>query len=997
MLQWMGGSRRKVANSRKSTHKRQKQYFEQRKRQQHTNGLDDDVAEGIHGSAEYHRTPKSLDILSLLNLAIEAKGDNSGSTNADGPAFRISPVNYQLPQDKHKATKIQVLRFSPVNYQLQKDTIETKSPAKEEKCVSPQKKFSRDPYNPTSFHKYPSNKNGGKSDCWKKATETQFSLLDLLGEDGSNEKAEGSPVQECHVAFSVEGLGKTRMETPVHSPQQQCRFPSPPKAAKRHLSFNKDKMNELKQNAVLYDINMPTSQTSFDLQFNSRDIRDNHGNTRSDNLFVKGCKPLDGLDFKLDSLFTEGCFDKNLEDKSEDPRNARLGFLDDDSTDEKMLDASTTSQLFETDFSSDDFCRENTYNMHAFAYEDPYLQKRENINGMHAFVIEDPYLQKRENSHNMHAFAFEDPYLQERENSPNMHAFAFEDPYLRKRENTYDTHEFAFEDPYLQKRSSVKTQRDVSSGFEPAAPCFEHLHSRKDNDFITFDETRRTDRKWDFDEPTWSYFEKKDLKDNLSLLSEESSSSTAVWGDKAKHSTLNPMGLEDSMRKHASDLHLSPGNMCNTKHLYAERKGYIDRSDIHQKKNSEGLGKRTGVTKLSRRKGISKVKKDLEPKFNALYEEEYTSGDMELSNNSFLGTPLESNPTSLECKFGSEGLSSVYPLSKLYTNKQPLGKRRTPDAPSKQPPPFSFNEDVFQQPLSPVHSDHHSFSITESISRKLDTPHSKLCSNKQALGKRRTPDAPSKQAPSFSLEEDVFQQSLSPVHSDPNSFSITESISRKLDTPQMSRSEGEPPYSSYTIDPQGGAAFPALPRERDVDLECENRPEHQPSDCGVLPQTEKDVSVGTNCLLSQDEKTVDDSDYKDSQSKYKGIRDETPELIDKPQARDSSENSEEISCATKEIPGKLEICMDDTRHHFHAGLPSPILSGRKGSVETEESETVHGGKREKCKDTAYTVMLESYVLQLLCVQKVLKEGTSKHDSVKKKWPPPLLPFSIRKV
>ncbi|XP_026457149.1 uncharacterized protein LOC113357877 [Papaver somniferum] len=961
MLKWMGGSRRKVTNSRKSTHKRQRQYFEQKKRQKHTNGEVD--AEGTHGSAEYHRTPKSLDILSLLNLTVEAKGDNSGCNNAtDGPALRVSPLNYQVPEDIHKVAEIPVLRFSPVNYQLQKGT-KTKSPAKEEKCAPPQKKFSSDPHNTATFHKYSSNKNGDKSDCWKNATETQFSLLDLLGEDGSNEKAEGSPVRECHVAFSVEGLGKTRMETPVHSPQQQCRLPSPPKAAKRHLSSNKYKMNELKQNAVLYDTDMPTSDTSFDLPFNSRDIRDNHGNSRSDNLFVKGCKPLDGLNFKLDSLFSERCLNNNLEDKSEDPWNDRSGFLDDDSTDEKMLDESTKSQLFEIDYySPDDFCRENTYDMHPYSFEDPSLQKREKINDMHAFAFEDPYLQKREKSHNTHAFAFEDTYLQNREKSPNKHAFAFEDPYVQKRENTYKTHEFAFEDPYLQKRcrSSVTTERDILSEFEPTAPYFEHLHSRKDKDFMTFDDTRRRDRKWD-SEPTWSYFENEDLKDNLSLLSEESSSSTAVWGDKVEHSTLNPMGgPEGSMRKHESDVDLSPGRMYNPKHLYAEGKE---------------LGKETGVTKLSRRNDIYKAKKDLEPKFNALYEEEYTVGDTKLSNNSFLRTPLESSPTSFECKIGSEGLSSACPHSKLYTNKQPLGKRRTPDAPSKQAPPFSFKEDLFQQPLIPVHSD--------PISRKLDTPHSKLCSNKQALGKRRTPDAPSKQAPPFSFEEDVSQQSLSPVHSDPNSFSITESISRKLDTPQMSRSEGEPSYSSHRIDPQGGAAFPALPKERNDDSECEDRPEHQESGYGFLSGTEKEVSVGINGILSQDEKTVDDSDSKDSESKYKEIRDETPELMEKSKARDSSENSEEISCATTEILDKLKICMDDKRHHFHAGLPLPIQSGTKVYVEneeTEELERIEGGKRGKSKDTAYMVMLESYVLQLLCVQKVLKkEGTSEHE------------------
>ncbi|KAI3938489.1 hypothetical protein MKW92_042633 [Papaver armeniacum] len=157
------------------------------------------------------------------------------------------------------------------------------------------------------------------------------------------------------------------------------------------------------------------------------------------------------------------------------------------------------------------------------------------------------------------------------------------------------------------------------------------------------------------------------------------------------------------------------------------------------------------------------------------------------------------------------------------------------------------------------------------------------------------------------------------------------------------------------------AAFPALPKERNDDSESEDRPEHQQSGYGFLSGTEKEVSVGINGILSQDEKTVDDSDSKDSESKYKEIRDETPELIEKSKARDSSENSEEISCATMEIPDKLKI--------FHVG-----------NEETEELERIEGGKRGKSKDTAYMVMLESYVLQLLCVQKVLKkEGTSEHE------------------
>ncbi|XP_026425281.1 uncharacterized protein LOC113321608 isoform X1 [Papaver somniferum] len=112
----------------------QRQYFEQKKRQQHSNG--DDDAEGTHGSAEYHRTP----ILSF-ELGGRGQGGNSCCNNAaDGPALRVLPLNYQVPKDMHKVAEIPVLRFSPVNYQRQKDTIETKSPAKKEKCASPESK-----------------------------------------------------------------------------------------------------------------------------------------------------------------------------------------------------------------------------------------------------------------------------------------------------------------------------------------------------------------------------------------------------------------------------------------------------------------------------------------------------------------------------------------------------------------------------------------------------------------------------------------------------------------------------------------------------------------------------------------------------------------------------------------------------------------------------------------------------------------------------------------
>ncbi|TYI48924.1 hypothetical protein E1A91_D12G000400v1 [Gossypium mustelinum] len=100
MLQWMGGSRRKVTISRKSTHNRQRQYFEQRKQQEKTTGYEDHADEtSIAG--RHQKECRSLDILSLLNLStFSAVGKcyPSRSHCKSGP----STIKYQMPEDPAK-------------------------------------------------------------------------------------------------------------------------------------------------------------------------------------------------------------------------------------------------------------------------------------------------------------------------------------------------------------------------------------------------------------------------------------------------------------------------------------------------------------------------------------------------------------------------------------------------------------------------------------------------------------------------------------------------------------------------------------------------------------------------------------------------------------------------------------------------------------------------------------------------------------------------------
>ncbi|WOH01950.1 hypothetical protein DCAR_0521337 [Daucus carota subsp. sativus] len=66
----------------------------------------------------------------------------------------------------------------------------------------------------------------GKAESLEMPNDLRLSVLDLLGDDGPNSNLEGDSLHETHVAFSVEGLGKVGMETPVHSPHRPIRdFP----------------------------------------------------------------------------------------------------------------------------------------------------------------------------------------------------------------------------------------------------------------------------------------------------------------------------------------------------------------------------------------------------------------------------------------------------------------------------------------------------------------------------------------------------------------------------------------------------------------------------------------------------------------------------------------------------------------------------------------------------------------------------------------------------
>ncbi|GMI80014.1 hypothetical protein HRI_001670600 [Hibiscus trionum] len=336
MLQWMGGSRRKVTISRKSTQNRQRQYFEQRKQQKQTAGsevhVDETSIAGLH-----HKECQSLDILSLLNVSTVSSEGSNGKLGAPtmkyqmpkDPATIISssaphsvkikeagapPLSYQeeLQYPKvsfwdHENPDLNVsnnnldlrnaatenrshgkLGASTMKYQMPKDpaiVVSSSAPPYsvniKEAGAPPSSYQGELQYPKVSFwdHENPDlNVSNSSLDLRNAATENQLSIFDMLINDESEVISERSLVHEAHVAFSVEGLGKSRTETPLHSPKQEGRIHSDECSLRWKTSrqLNSSKCSnyvlndiELEVDAMIQDMDIPLggnpSQFSVDI------------------------------------------------------------------------------------------------------------------------------------------------------------------------------------------------------------------------------------------------------------------------------------------------------------------------------------------------------------------------------------------------------------------------------------------------------------------------------------------------------------------------------------------------------------------------------------------------------------------------------------------------------------------------------------------------------------------------------------------------------------
>ncbi|KAM7521980.1 hypothetical protein LguiA_011882 [Lonicera macranthoides] len=376
MLQWMGGSRRKVTTSRMSTQKRQKQYFEQRKRQQQQ--------QQTFGQESYSDKPstcnlpqnnnRSLDILSLLNLSPVIQQDNSscpsGRRNLESNGSTLSYQTTPCPPtiQKQKVSPIDPIEAGPIEF-----TESRTLSGYQGEIIFPKK----------SSFSYPDSQNkalNGDGDSvgqMKLASSHQLSVLDLLGDDG-NSNSEGNSIHEAHVAFSVEGLGKVETETPVQSPQQIGRTvsygcSSPSKVTTRaHLSNNLNcRLDNLapELDTIMQHIDMPFFGNS---PFYSRGTMDSYSNPKP-----KICAAKEFLQFNnLKNTFSKEEAFYNHQEKNEHKWNENSSFLDDNFLDQGECGLSWKNWHSQADSNFANYLDISKNANSYFNFEGPSVQKK---------------------------------------------------------------------------------------------------------------------------------------------------------------------------------------------------------------------------------------------------------------------------------------------------------------------------------------------------------------------------------------------------------------------------------------------------------------------------------------------------------------------------------------------------------------------------------------------------------------------------------------------
>ncbi|GAV58614.1 hypothetical protein CFOL_v3_02147, partial [Cephalotus follicularis] len=466
--------------------------------------------------------------------------------------------------------------------------------------------------------------------------------------------------------------------------------------------------------------------------------------------------------------------------------------------------------------------------------------------------------------------------------------------------------DYAFEGPNLLKKRDYARASEIFNFLEsPASEC---QKSGKNHHCMTSSGAsgKHPTADWNFDltdvsrQPGWSCSVNVEARDNLSLLSEESCSSSAVRGEATNNSPLKSIARQG--RRTQGNAFNSPVNKYGMKDFPKESQ-YKDRKDIQQGNNADVSGK--CATKISQ---MSKTDCDI----NSQFQEKLGSPRSWLFEDGF---PSVEHSAATRFPFSGSELwtedpCNVFPASELHLNDKSSLHGYNKHGESVDCSPFGgFIQEKFSPGLRLSHIKRH--------------------------------DSPS-----------LAKVGFGPTNPDSST-----------DTGL----EGMPPDSSHVAGPHGETPFADLSVQGSVSIDEVNKAKIETVNC----EFGRENCIENNELLSEKEDTRDTSDSYENTSVCKEAKETTFELRKTLESTVFLEHAEDTSSFMK-IPAKLKSIEDDIQYGHNVEILDTCRIGAEGKEDAEPQELNVASKRlSKCLDSAQPVMmLESYVLKLLCVQKV---------------------------
>ncbi|KAI9197810.1 hypothetical protein LWI28_004874 [Acer negundo] len=468
--------------------------------------------------------------------------------------------------------------------------------------------------------------------------------------------------------------------------------------------------------------------------------------------------------------------------------------------------------------------------------------------------------------------------------------------------------------------SDIFVTGNVAEDLWDGSPAQKHQTSEHDGDFLTSKRTRYPAVGRNFglrevvSQPDWSLYE--DARDNLSSLSNPLSPLILVRGEASNELPSISMARQSSRR--SKNTFGSDGNMYNPKNIYVKETQCQNGVDMQRGSYKCGSGKGTSTPTQLKPKLFDHVNSPFQEKFDApqswLFEEGYTSANTKSGFSSFCQTPKTKFPSSVSKPLMEDGFPT--PESHINAKSSYDGSK--------------YGEFVECSPFGSFGSDF-----------KFNKPFS--CLNREG-------------SPTFSKVD--FGQSK------PDLFFDSEAAGTRAGLFHGAGSHGE-------------RLFPDLSVQESVSEDEENKSTLQPDNLNKF-ELGKQSCAGNDCSISENKNAMDSSNTEHNVLECKKAKDGIPERKESLKATYSPEPGEEASSSVK-IPDKFHSSVDKKEYNEDAEAPlrcpndhqsKDVNAGKDDDDARPEQRKIVSKRHGNCVSSSLpVVMLESFVLQLLCVQK----------------------------